>query len=137
ADRSRGGRCGGSHRSVHRPGSVADHAPSAAPHLRRQYRGVMAELLSSDDVATALAHLAGWTGDTSGIERSIRAPSFLAGIRLVDAVAEAAEEANHHPDIDIRWRTVTFRLSTHDSGGVTDKDVTLARRINALAGSAG
>jgi 4a-hydroxytetrahydrobiopterin dehydratase len=113
----------------------ADYAPKAAPHPQRQYRDVMAELLSSDDVATALAHLAGWTGDTSRIERSIQAPSFLAGIRLVDAVAEAAEAANHHPDIDIRWRTVTFRLSTHDSGGVTDMDVTLARRINALAGS--
>jgi 4a-hydroxytetrahydrobiopterin dehydratase len=96
----------------------------------------MAELLSSDDIATALAHLAGWSGDTSGIQRAVRAPTFLAGIRLVDAVAEAAEEANHHPDIDIRWRTVTFRLSTHDSGGVTERDVTLARRINSLAESA-
>jgi 4a-hydroxytetrahydrobiopterin dehydratase len=93
----------------------------------------MTDLLGADDVATALAHLAGWTGDPAGIERSVQAPSFLAGIRLVDAVAQAAEEADHHPDIDIRWRTVTFRLSTHSAGGVTAKDIDLARQINALA----
>ena len=93
----------------------------------------MAQLLSTDEVATALAQLTGWTGDPSGIERSVKASSFLAGIRLVDAVAEAAEKADHHPDIDIRWRTVTFRLSTHSDGGVTTKDVDLARQIDGLA----
>jgi 4a-hydroxytetrahydrobiopterin dehydratase len=93
----------------------------------------MAELLSSDDLATALAHLVGWVGDVGRIERSIEARSFLDGVRLVDAVAEVAERAGHHPDIDIRWRTVTFRLSTHSEGGVTDKDITLARQINAIA----
>jgi 4a-hydroxytetrahydrobiopterin dehydratase len=96
----------------------------------------MAQLLSTDEVATALTQLAGWTGDTSGIERSVKAPSFLAGIRIVDAVAEAAEKADHHPDIDIRWRTVTFRLSTHSAGGVTDKDVELARQIDEFAAGA-
>ena len=96
--------------------------------------GLMAELLSSDDVATALAHLVGWVGDTSGIERSVEAASFLDGIRLVDAVAEAAERADHHPDIDIRWRTVTFALVTHSEGGITDKDVAMARDIDTIVG---
>jgi 4a-hydroxytetrahydrobiopterin dehydratase len=96
----------------------------------------MADLLSSDDLATELTLLDGWSGDTSGIERSIEAPSFLTGISLVDAVAEAAEKADHHPDIDIRWRTVTFRLSTHSAGGVTTKDLDLAKQINALASPA-
>ena len=90
-------------------------------------------VLSADELATALAEVPGWSGDPAGIERSVTAGSFLAGIRLVDAVAEAAEAADHHPDIDIRWRTVTFRLSTHSAGGVTDKDVALARQINTLA----
>ena len=93
----------------------------------------MSALLSSDDVTAALAQLTGWTGDATGIERSIEAATFLAGIRLVDAVAEAAEQADHHPDIDIRWRTVTFRLSTHSAGGVTAKDLELAGQINALS----
>jgi 4a-hydroxytetrahydrobiopterin dehydratase len=96
----------------------------------------MADLISADDLAGALADLPGWTGGTTGIERSVTASSFLAGIRLVDAVAEVAEAADHHPDIDIRWRTVTFRLSTHSAGGVTDKDLALARRIDELAASA-
>jgi len=91
----------------------------------------MAELLSNDDLTTALGGLPGWSGTTEGIERAIQAPTFLDGIRLVDAVAEAAERADHHPDIDIRWRTVTFRLSTHSKGGVTDKDIALAKEINA------
>lgn len=90
-------------------------------------------LLTADEITTELAHMQGWTGDPTGISRTITAPSFLAGIRLVDLVAEAAERADHHPDIDIRWRKVTFRLSTHSEGGVTAKDVELARQINALA----
>ena len=53
--------------------------------------------------------------------------------RLVDAVAEAAEAAGHHPDIDIRWRDVLFVLATHSEGGVTAKDIELAARIDALA----
>jgi 4a-hydroxytetrahydrobiopterin dehydratase len=91
------------------------------------------ELISAAELAAALADLPDWSGDPNGIERAVTAPSFLAGIRLVDAVAEAAEAADHHPDIDIRWRTVTFRLSTHSAGGVTGKDLALARRIDELA----
>jgi 4a-hydroxytetrahydrobiopterin dehydratase len=92
----------------------------------------MAEILSEAALAEALAGLPEWSGDVRGIARAVKAPTFLAGIRLVDAVAEAAEAADHHPDIDIRWRTVTFRLATHSAGGVTDKDLALARRIDEL-----
>ncbi|MET7421875.1 4a-hydroxytetrahydrobiopterin dehydratase [Dactylosporangium sp. NPDC005555] len=94
----------------------------------------MTVLLGSDEVATALDRLHGWSGDVSGIERSVTAGTFLDGIRLVAEVAHVAEQADHHPDIDIRWRTVTFRLSTHSEGGVTAKDVALAGQINELVG---
>jgi len=94
----------------------------------------MATVLSPAELVDAPAGLPGWSGDVTGIERAVTAPSFLAGIRLVDAVADAAEAADHHPDIDIRWRTVTFRLATHSAGGVTEKDLALARRIDELAG---
>lgn len=57
---------------------------------------------------------------------------FPTAIVVVDRVAEVAEAANHHPDIDIRWRTLTFRLTTHDKGGLTAKDVDMASRINAI-----
>ena len=59
----------------------------------------------------------------------------LDGIALVQQVAEAAEAADHHPDIDIRWRTVTFRLVTHSAGGVTAKDIGLARTIDTMIAS--
>ncbi|GII21105.1 4a-hydroxytetrahydrobiopterin dehydratase [Planosporangium mesophilum] len=93
----------------------------------------MAALLSPDEVAGALAELDGWSGDTREIRRTLDAPSFPAAIRLVVEVAKVAEDADHHPDIDIRWRTVTFALSTHSEGGVTAKDTALARRIDELA----
>ncbi|HEV7210046.1 MAG TPA: 4a-hydroxytetrahydrobiopterin dehydratase [Mycobacteriales bacterium] len=93
----------------------------------------MATPLSAAQLAEALARLADWTGDTSGIRRDVTCPSFPAAIELVGAVAREAELMNHHPDIDIRWRTVGFALSTHDAGGVTELDLTLAARIDALA----
>lgn len=90
-------------------------------------------LLTEAEITGALGDLPDWSGTTAGIERTVQAPSFLAGIALVSAVAEAAEAADHHPDIDIRWRNVTFRLSTHSAGGVTAKDLDLARQIDTLA----
>ncbi|GIJ70252.1 4a-hydroxytetrahydrobiopterin dehydratase [Virgisporangium ochraceum] len=66
------------------------------------------------------------------ITRTVETESFPAAIALVNAVAEAAEAADHHPDIDIRWRTVTFSLSTHSAGGVTSKDIAMAAKINEL-----
>lgn len=93
----------------------------------------MAELLEPGDVSASLAGLHGWSGDDKQISRSVKAPTFAAGIRLVDAVAQVADEMDHHPDIDIRWTTVTFTCATHSKGGVTDYDVTLARRIDELA----
>jgi len=65
----------------------------------------------------------------------LEAPSFLDGIELVGVVARAAEAANHHPDIDIRWRTVTFTLSTHSADGLTQSDLDLARGIDGLSAS--
>jgi 4a-hydroxytetrahydrobiopterin dehydratase len=93
------------------------------------------ELLSADDVTASLQSLDGWSGDTAGIERTVECASFPAAIELVRAVAEVAEEMDHHPDIDIRWRTVRFAVSTHSAGGVTQLDIELARRIDALADS--
>jgi 4a-hydroxytetrahydrobiopterin dehydratase len=92
-------------------------------------------LLSAADVQAELRDLSGWSGDTSGIERTVECPSFPAAVELVGQVAIVAEEMNHHPDIDIRWRNVRFAVSTHSAGGVTAYDIELARRINRLASS--
>ena len=94
----------------------------------------MAELLSDDQIETALSELSGWTREGDAIRRDVTAPTFADGIALVDRVAVIADERNHHPDIDIRWTTITFRLSTHSDGGITGNDVELAREIDRLAG---
>ncbi|WP_067472499.1 4a-hydroxytetrahydrobiopterin dehydratase [Actinomadura hibisca] len=93
----------------------------------------MTELLDDAAITQRLTILPGWTRDGDEIRRSVQAPSFMAGIELVAAVARAAEDADHHPDIDIRWRTVTFVLSTHSAGGLTTKDFDLAAVIDRLA----
>ena len=89
--------------------------------------------LDEGALATALKDRPEWTGDTAGIERTIECSSFPAAIDLVRRVGEAAEAMDHHPDIDIRWRTVRFAVSTHSAGGVTALDIDLAGRIDALA----
>ncbi|KAA1422689.1 4a-hydroxytetrahydrobiopterin dehydratase [Mumia zhuanghuii] len=90
-------------------------------------------LLSEAEVATALESQPRWVRDGDTIVRSVRAATYLDGIGLVDAVAAAAEAAGHHPDITIRWREVTFTLSTHSAGGLTAKDFGLAATIDELA----
>lgn len=95
----------------------------------------MAERLTQKEIDGALgSDLTGWTQAGESITREVTASSFLAGVELVSQVALAAEEANHHPDIDIRYTTITFTLSTHSEGGLTENDLALARRIDALVG---
>jgi 4a-hydroxytetrahydrobiopterin dehydratase len=90
-------------------------------------------LLGAEAVRAALADLPGWSGDAQAITRTVTAPDYLTGIRVVDDVALVAETMDHHPDIDIRWRTLTFSLSTHSAGGVTAADLELARGIDDVS----
>ncbi|MFZ2526925.1 MAG: 4a-hydroxytetrahydrobiopterin dehydratase [Rhodococcus sp. (in: high G+C Gram-positive bacteria)] len=94
----------------------------------------MAELLSDIEIDTALAGLPGWSRVGDSLVRTIESATFPEAIVLVSRVADVAEEANHHPDIDIRWRKVTYSLSTHSAGGITASDPALAHRIDSLAG---
>jgi 4a-hydroxytetrahydrobiopterin dehydratase len=93
----------------------------------------MTEVLSEAELDQQLGDLPRWSGDRAALFRSVEAPDFPTAIRVVDEVAVVAEEMDHHPDIDIRWRTVTFTLSSHSAGGVTARDVELARRISQIA----
>jgi 4a-hydroxytetrahydrobiopterin dehydratase len=90
----------------------------------------MTTLLDDERVAAALEGLTGWQRDGDAIVRTAKLPTFPAAIEAVRAVAEIAEAHNHHPDIDIRWRTVTFRCSTHSAGGITQLDIELASQID-------
>ena len=94
-------------------------------------------LLTQDEVDEALeGDLEDWTQDGDTITREVEARSFPDGIGLVERVGAAAEERDHHPDIDIRFTTLTFVLSTHSEGGITEKDLDLAREIDRLVESA-
>jgi 4a-hydroxytetrahydrobiopterin dehydratase len=89
--------------------------------------------LTEAEIRQALQSLAGWSREGDAIVKGYTFKAFAEGIRFVDRVALAADAADHHPDIDIRWTTVTMRLSTHSAGGLTRKDVTLAGEIERLA----
>lgn len=95
----------------------------------------MAELLTDDRIADFCGMNPRWTRVGDALVGEVKAPTFLEGIDYVGKVAEVAEEMDHHPDMDIRWRTLTFRLSTHSEGGITDLDTTLAERIDLIVGA--
>lgn len=92
----------------------------------------MSTLLGDEEIATALDGLDGWDRDGDSLVRTVELPSFPAAIEAVRQIGDLAEKRDHHPDIDIRWRTLTLRCSTHSAGGITGKDVELAGSINQL-----
>ena len=81
--------------------------------------------------------LSGWVHLVDGLQTRVRTGTFAAGLRLAQEVGAAAEEENHHPDLDLRYTHVDIRLTSHDTGGVTERDVRLARRISSIAAAAG
>jgi 4a-hydroxytetrahydrobiopterin dehydratase len=89
-------------------------------------------LLPDDDVARRLSRV-GWERDGDSIVKTVKKKDFAEALAFVNAVGERAEAANHHPDVAIRWNTVTLRLSTHSEGGLTEKDFALAAEIDALS----
>jgi 4a-hydroxytetrahydrobiopterin dehydratase len=89
--------------------------------------------LSPSEIKESLADTAHWRKKGSAIQREFKFKDFVAAMKFVNAVARAAEKANHHPDIDIRWNRVLLVLSTHDAGGLTERDFALARTLNRLA----
>ncbi|HEV2436980.1 MAG TPA: 4a-hydroxytetrahydrobiopterin dehydratase [Verrucomicrobiae bacterium] len=88
--------------------------------------------LNASDIKSALVAVPAWTKKGATISRTFQFKDFPAAIRFVNAVAEIAEQAWHHPDIDIRWNKVTLTLTTHDAGGLTEKDFALAQRFDRL-----
>lgn len=86
-----------------------------------------------DDFCSARSRWERRGDDLVGVATAV---SFTAAIAWVNQIAEAAEDFNHHPDIDIRWCTLTFRLSTHSSGGLTNLDLLLADRIDLIVDAA-
>jgi 4a-hydroxytetrahydrobiopterin dehydratase len=90
----------------------------------------MPALLDDAAIDMALKDMPGWERDGDTLVLTAQLPTFPSAIGVVARVGEIAESRNHHPDMDIRWRTVTFRCSTHSEGGITQFDVDLARAIS-------
>jgi 4a-hydroxytetrahydrobiopterin dehydratase len=88
--------------------------------------------LTSAEVEAFLAEHRDWKLVNGQLERTYEWPAFLTGIAFVNEVARLAEAADHHPDIDVRWRKVTLRLVTHDAGGLTFRDTELAAKADAV-----
>ena len=90
----------------------------------------MAELLKADEAKARLKKVPEWELEKKHIERTFEFDDFSESIDFVNGVAEVAEDEEHHPDIDIRYNTVTLTLTTHDAGGLSVKDFDLARAID-------
>jgi 4a-hydroxytetrahydrobiopterin dehydratase len=88
--------------------------------------------LKDEDIDKALASLAYWQRDGQNIVREFKFDGFPDSINFVNRVADLAERSNHHPDITIKFNRVRLALSSHDSGGVTQRDIRLATAINQL-----
>jgi 4a-hydroxytetrahydrobiopterin dehydratase len=88
-------------------------------------------LLDEKAVAAGLAGLA-WERDGSALVKVVKRTDFAEALAYVNQVGEVAERADHHPDIDIRWNTVTLRLTSHSAGGLTEMDLALAKTIDGL-----
>jgi 4a-hydroxytetrahydrobiopterin dehydratase len=88
--------------------------------------------LSPDDVAAALRDLPLWSGGADGIERTLELPTFRAAVEAIGVVADVAELVDHHPDMDLRWTKVRVATVSHSEGGLTELDLDLARRVDAL-----
>ncbi len=88
--------------------------------------------MNSAQVKSGMERVPEWRRRRQVIHRTYQFKDFVAALRFVNAVAKCAEQAGHHPDIDIRWNLVTLRLTTHDAGGLTEKDFALAQQLDRL-----
>ena len=92
----------------------------------------MRQKLTDDQVRAELATLADWTREGNAVTKTFAFKKFADGISFVQRIAAAADAADHHPDIDIRYTKIRIALSTHDAGGITAADMKLAREIERL-----
>lgn len=90
-------------------------------------------VLNDSEIHQALGRLPGWHRNGPAIQKIFQFSDFKAAMEFVNKIADAAEKANHHPDIDIRYNKVTLSLVSHDAGGVTSRDIQMAERISQIA----
>ena len=91
-------------------------------------------LLKKAEIRSRLKHLQGWKQDGDFITKTFEFKRFMDGVSFINAVAKVAEEQEHHPDIHVRYTTITLSVQTHSEGGVTEWDLELAEAIEAMLG---
>ena len=89
-------------------------------------------VLNDDEVQGRLDGLEGWSREGDAIKKQFQLEDFKGSVDFVNRLTPAAEEMNHHPDLEISWNKVTVSLSTHSEGGLTENDFELAGKIDAL-----
>ncbi len=89
--------------------------------------------LTEEQIQKQLEHLSSWSEVNGAIQRTFQHKDFVESMKFVNHIAELAEAAQHHPDILIRWNKVTLTLTTHDAGGITEKDFELAVKADGYA----
>jgi len=87
-------------------------------------------VLTEAEVQEQLPNLPGWQLIGGALVRGFTFPDFTAAMHFVNAIAALAEQADHHPDIDIRYNRVRLSLLSHDAGGITNRDISMTKRIN-------
>ena len=108
-------------------------SPTTKTRRRQEGPGRTYEFAQSRRDQPEAARLERVETHSPGIEKRFEMENFPSVMNLVNRVADLAEEANHHPDIFISYNQVTFTLTTHDAGGITEKDFDLAQRIETIA----
>ncbi|MEA2387354.1 MAG: 4a-hydroxytetrahydrobiopterin dehydratase [Thermoleophilaceae bacterium] len=89
--------------------------------------------LNDDEIRDRLGELEGWERAGDALRKQFKLDDFKGSVDFVNRITPAAEEMNHHPDLEISWNTVTVSLSTHSEGGITESDFELAGRIDSQA----
>jgi len=92
----------------------------------------MTDLLGESEITARLVDIPAWIREGNAVSRTVRFDTFADGIDFISRLAPVADEADHHPDIDIRYRNVKFLLTSHDSGGITGRDFAMAEKIDGL-----
>lgn len=93
----------------------------------------MSKTLTDAELQTALPNLPGWTKNGIALERKYEFKDFVDAMKFVNRVADAAEAAGHHPDIQIVYNKVNLQLTSHDSGGITSRDIKMAQKLSEIS----
>lgn len=93
---------------------------------------MMSTCLSEEAVKHAVENIEGWSFQVKALERTIEGETYQHSLDLLYKIGQLAEDMNHHPDMTLSYKTLTIRFWSHDAGGITERDLDAAKKVNAL-----